>query len=220
MEDVTSHLDTLTRSLEASEEGVNVDSVVRSIAVQSLLHIGSRSVSHLLNAIERYLPFLRHIASGSAGRSLDAKMDVLNATAAFWARNRQMIGIVFDKLMQYQIINPNDIVEWTFANSERRDGRNLQSLTVFGWDLAKAALDKANGRVMIARRKVLSLIKEDDDTRAREKAKEATSMEVDGEDGPGKLAGVLRVYSLTESLVSQRARRRESCAEHGYESFH
>jgi len=56
------------------------------------------------------------------------------------------------------------------------------SLNAFEWDLLKAALDKANGRVIIARRKVTALRKEQDDTLARAKAIEGTdvgSMEVD-----------------------------------------
>jgi len=55
--------------------------------MQSLLHIGSRSFSHLLNAIERYLPLLRNIAStgaSSGSASPEAKADILTAAASFW----------------------------------------------------------------------------------------------------------------------------------------
>ncbi|KAF5372027.1 hypothetical protein D9615_008085 [Tricholomella constricta] len=177
-EDVIAHLDSLKTTLEGAEDAdtaplsVNVDATVRSIAVQSLLHIGSRSFSHLLNAIERYLPLLRAITS-----SAEAKAGILSAAAAFWKGNRQMVGIVFDKLMQYQIVDPTDVVAWTFAN--RAGG-----LDAFEWDLMRAALDKANGRVVIARRRVAALRKEEDDTRARVRARAedaAGAMEVDAE---------------------------------------
>ncbi|KAF8663576.1 hypothetical protein AX16_000920 [Volvariella volvacea WC 439] len=206
-EDVISYLDTLRSSLEASEDSghVNVDSIVRSIVVQSLLHIGSRSFSHLLNAIERYLPLLRHISMGSGGSttatngaggggrgttasgigtgSTEAKVDILTAAASFWKYNRQMVGIVFDKLMQYQIVDPTDVVAWTFANGTRLgELANSKSLSAFEWDLLKGALDKANGRVVVASRKVKVLRKEDDDTRARVMASaEVNSMEVDAD---------------------------------------
>lgn len=170
---------------------MNVDSIVRSIAVQSLLHIGSRSFSHLLNAIERYLPLLRNIASGGVssaggGGNPEAKAGILTAAAAFWKHNRQMVGIVFDKLMQYQIVDPTDVVGWTFINGSQigqlSELAGPLSLSAFEWDLMRGALDKANGRVVIARRKVTALRKEDDDTRARVKAStNDNSMEVDAD---------------------------------------
>ncbi|KAJ7666528.1 MIF4G like-domain-containing protein [Mycena rosella] len=194
-EDVISHLDTLKVTLETSDDGgvVNADLLIRSIAIQSLLHIGSRSFSHLLNAIERYLPLLRNIASGGAssaggGGNAEAKADILTASAAFWKHNRHMVAIVFDKLMQYQIVDPTDVVGWTFINRaeirELSEATGPLSLSAFEWDLLKGALDKANGRVMIARRKVMALRKEEDDTRARVKASggaDGNAMDVDSE---------------------------------------
>lgn len=188
--------------MDSSDGAINVDATVRSIAVQSLLSIGSRSFSHLLNAIERYLPLLRSLAGGGTtstgvGGNSEAKGDILTAAAAFWKRNRQMVNIVFDKLMQYQIVDPTDVVAWTFTNvagDGHLSGMGPLSLSAFEWDLLKGALDKANGRVMIARRKVAALRKEEDDTRAKAKARggvDVSSMEVDGDAAgdvkPGKL---------------------------------
>ena len=77
---------------------------------------------HFLNAIERFLPILRYLASGGVssaggGGTPEAKANILAAAAAsFWKYNRQMVAIVFVKLMQYQIVDPNDVVGWTFLN--------------------------------------------------------------------------------------------------------
>lgn len=215
-EDVISHLDGLKTTLETSDEGsINVDAVVRSIAVQALLHIGSRSFSHLLNAIERYLPLLRSIASSGASTAggngnPEAKAGILTAAAAFWKNNRQMVGIVFDKLMQYQIVDPTDVVGWTFINGaglgQPSELTGPLSLNAFEWDLMRGALDKANGRVMIARRKVTALRKEDDDTRARAKASaNDTSMEVDADAKPGDLSPNIRfLYTYVNACYSLR----------------
>ncbi|KAK7061285.1 nuclear cap-binding protein subunit 1 [Favolaschia claudopus] len=192
--DVIAQLETLKATLESSDDAVvNTDGLVRSIAIQSLLHIGSRSFSHLLNAIERYLPLLRHVAGGST----EAKADILTACAAFWKHNRHMVAIVFDKLMQYQIVDPTDVVGWTFINRagirELSESTGPLSLSAFEWDLLKAALDKANGRVMIARRKVTTLRKEDDDARAKAKASggaDGNAMEVDAEVKPDEASAV------------------------------
>ncbi|ESK93122.1 cap binding protein 80-pb [Moniliophthora roreri MCA 2997] len=188
--DVIAHLDTLKNNLEneSSDSGqlVNVDTAMRSIAIQSLLHIGSRSFSHLLNAIERYLSLLRFIANGGVseapgGGIPEAKSDILNAVAAFWKNDKLMVNIVFDKLMQYQIVDPADVVKWTFTNvSETEDElKTPLTLTAFEWSLLKGALDKANGRVTIARRKLAALRKEDDETKARANAGTTGDMDVD-----------------------------------------
>ncbi|KAI0052632.1 cap binding protein 80-PB [Auriscalpium vulgare] len=203
-EDVMSLLESLKITLVETADGdINVDSVIRSIAVQSLLHIGSRSFSHFLNAIERYLLVLRNLASGGA----DAKADLLSVVSTFWRRNRQMISIVFDKLMQYQIVDPTDVVGWVFTHmTEGLD-----------WDVLKGAVDKANGRVVIARKRVAALRKEQDDTRARAKASGGAddgAMEVDGEikqedtpaDSPALVNALNAFTSLTREQKSTLAR--------------
>lgn len=205
-EDVISYLDTLRSTLEASEEeDLSVDRTIRFIATQSLLHIGSRSFSHLLNAIERYLPLLRYISTGGVSTSsgsgnAEAKFDILTSVAAFWKYNSQLVGIVFDKLMQYQIVDPTDIVDWTFAQAQNvknvkagAGGRGTSHIGAFEWDILKAALDKANGRVLNAKRKLAVLRKEDDEHRARENA----GMDVDGEPKPGQLT-IIGVLCLSD----------------------
>jgi nuclear cap-binding protein subunit 1 len=189
-------LESLRNSLAESMQGTaNLDNVLRSIAIQSLLHTGSRSFSHFLNAVERYLPLLRNLAAGGISSNvgipnIQARMDILTASARFWRRNRQMVGIVFDKLMQYQIVDPTDVVSWAFG-SGLGNGEGPLKVDYQQWDLLRAALDKANGRVMIARRRVIALRKEEDENRARANADGANngaSMEVDADTKPGALA--------------------------------
>ena len=102
-----------------------------------------------------------------------------------------MVGIVFDKLMQYQIVDPTDVVSWAFAH--REEGLD--------WDVLKGDIDKANGRVVVARKKVAALRKEEDETRARAKASGgadvAVAMEVDAEAKPGMYLGSRATHNLT-----------------------
>lgn len=183
-EDVISHVESLKTSLETSDEHhPNVDGTVRSIVVQSLLHIGCRSFSHLLNAIERYLPLLRIVANvGPTGSGTQqAKAEILTSVGVFWIYNPQMVGIVFDKLMQYQIVDPTDVVDWIFVSGQKilhSESAITGNVSARTWDLLKAALDKANGRLVIARRKVAALRKEDDENRAHANAN-SLKMEVD-----------------------------------------
>ncbi|KZV61795.1 hypothetical protein PENSPDRAFT_592329 [Peniophora sp. CONT] len=201
-DEVTAVLDTIRDQL--NEEGeANADQVVRTITVQSLLHIGSRSFSHFLNAIERYIALLRGLAAG--GERAGAKGDVLNAAARFWHRNPQMVSIVFDKFMQYQIVDPTDCVRWVFAHAEHG----------LDWVILKGAIDKANGRVIVARKRIAALRKEEDETRARELATdstnmEATNMEVDAEVKTAEPTSESPALSAALKAVSTLSREQKS----------
>ena len=118
-----------------------------------------------------------------------------------------MILIVFDKLMQYQIVDPTDVVAWTFAHCPAvTSGRPKTTFSAFQWDLLKSALDKANGRVMVQRKKVAVLRREADDTAAIAIAHEG--MEVDPEANPGMLL-TPAVASICVLSTSQTSSLRE-----------
>ena len=90
--------------------------------------------------------------------------------------------------MQYQIVDPTDVVSWAFTQSiERIAGATHPSVGSLQWEVIKSALDKANGRVVIARRKVSALRKEADEKAAMAIVSNGASMEVDAEAKPGKL---------------------------------
>jgi nuclear cap-binding protein subunit 1 len=174
--EVMTHVETLKNNLiESGEPEQRASSLVRSMVMQSLLHIGSRSFSHFLNAMERYLPLLRSVSVS------EGKADVLEAAGDFWRKSPQMMIIVFDKLMQYQIVDPTNVVTWAFAPREGKG--EMTGLTTGDWELVKGALDKAIGRVAISKRKLGVLRKEEDDARARAKARTngGAGMDVDSE---------------------------------------
>ena len=145
-------------------------------------------------------------SAGGSGNS-EAKADILTAAAAFWKYNRQMVAVVFDKLMQYQIVDPTDVVGWTFLNGvvigQLAELAGPMNLSAFEWDLLRGAIDKANGRVTIARRKVTALRKDDDDARARVKASVDETMDVDPEP-KGRLLFIHSIpYLFTFILIEE-----------------
>lgn len=204
-------------------------STVRSITVQCLLVLGARSFSHFLNVVERYLPVL-HAVSGTP----DAKFEILEIVSGFWRRNGQFIGIIFDKLMQYQIVDPADVVSWAFEGNGLglglglgvgvgggggADGGRSEGLSTFQWEVMKSAVDKANGRVYKAQARVVQQTKADDDARAAKHAAEASAtngdgMEVDVANVNGACWGVVCVCvlrRLTWNGLQSRKRRVQSC---------
>lgn len=166
MDEVIQHVETL-RSTIIDTSDLAPDSAVRSIAVQSLLHVGARSFSHFLNAIERYLGLLRELSNSN-----DDKAEILDAAGRFWRQNLHMVGIVFDKFMQYQIVEPADVIAWAFRTSE--GGR----LGTARWDIVRAALEKSIGRVLLTKRKVAQVRKEEEDASARAKARAAAEEDI------------------------------------------
>lgn len=92
------------------DDAAQADEVVRDVVVQTLLNAGSRSFSHLLNVVERYHDLLRALSTTPA-----ARVTILASTARFWARSAQWVLIVFDKLLQYRIVEPVDVVTYVFS---------------------------------------------------------------------------------------------------------
>ena len=178
----------------------------RSITTQCLLVLGSRSFSHFLNAIERYLQVLHTLSN-----TPDAKFEVLEIVSTFWRRNRQMILIVFDKLMQYQVVDPTDVVSWAFEGGglgERGDG-----LSTFQWELVKIALDKSNGRVSIAQRRVINQRKIDEEAMAKVKAKQAGNEKIDVDDIAMAVDGLLPLlhFGPSNTLLQNLQRQARIC---------
>ncbi|KIJ26031.1 hypothetical protein M422DRAFT_272943 [Sphaerobolus stellatus SS14] len=206
--EVMNHVETMKNNfIDNGETEQRASTLIRSMVMQSLLHIGSRSFSHFLNAMERYLQLLRTISVA------EGKADLLDAAGDFWRKNSQLIIVVFDKLMQYQIVDPTNVVVWAFA--PRQSKRGLPGLTTDEWQLVKAAIDKSIGRVAISKRRLAALRKEEDDARARVKAGTdgGVGMDVDAEmkeeavEQSPALATALKGYStLTQEQKNTLAR--------------
>ena len=111
-------------------------------------------------------------------------MNILVATADFWRKNTQMIRIVFDKLMQYQIADPSVVIAWTFTYRGSDNETSKIAIDRFKREVIEGALVKANNCVLISRRKVNALQKEQDDSKAKEMT--IGNMEVDADGAPGK----------------------------------
>jgi nuclear cap-binding protein subunit 1 len=182
------------RLVDNGESETGAMSILRFIIVESLLEIGARSFSHFLNAIERYIKVMRRISVDP-----QAKAEILEATGRFWKKNSQMLIITSDKLMQYQFVDPSDLVRWAFR-------RNSGSLDTLSWELVRNAIDKANGRVVAAQKKMMQLRKEQDEALAAQTAQVDANMEYDGNVKQGQPIFVPKTYpdSLQKTQTSSR----------------
>ncbi|GMK55464.1 hypothetical protein CspeluHIS016_0205200 [Cutaneotrichosporon spelunceum] len=138
--------------------------IVKMVA-ETILKLGDRSFSHFLNATERYLEVLRFVTNDYASRRV-----VLDAIGSFWRRSSQMRLITIDKYLQYNILEPLDVVDWIFAAQPGSDTVPDGWTDVDKWELLCMTLDKVVGRVVRERRRLRTVEKADEVARARRAA--------------------------------------------------
>ncbi|GAA5880762.1 hypothetical protein JCM16303_004343 [Sporobolomyces ruberrimus] len=168
VQDAEEELKSFQKSLE-SEHGMNgeeAERVTRDMAIQTVLNVGSRSFSHFLNALERYLVLLRNLTPSAA-----KKQDLLRAVSNFWRRNGQFHLIVLDKLLQYRLLEPSDVISWVFA--PQVDGEKRKTWADLDlWQTVGVVLRTLESRTEAGRGRLEGL-KREEETREAEKADNA-----------------------------------------------
>lgn len=164
-----------------SEEAA--ERLIKDIVYQCMLVVGSRSFSHFLNILERYIALLREFTAQSADR-----LALLRSVSRFWTENSQFSTIVFDKLLQYRIVDPIDVVGWVFGGErgsvEEEDsaaGRDWSSVT--SWDILRMTLEKVQTRVINTTARLQVLRKREEDRVDAEAAAGAEVVEGKIDDG-------------------------------------
>jgi hypothetical protein len=112
------------------------------LAIQSLLQIGSKSFSHFLNMLERYVTVLRDVTSTAARRQ-----KLLSSIAAFCGSNYHFITIVIDKLVRYQILDPIDVVRWIISTEAAFLSINQWEILVNTFDLLTTRVNGISARL-------------------------------------------------------------------------
>lgn len=167
----------LKRILELAECSSANDTIpleYRRIAAHCVLQIGARSFSHFLNATERYLHLLRHLAHTAKGRR-----ELLVFVREFWETSSQMRVMVIDKYLQYDLVDYQDVVAIVFDEFSRKpataaaQGRNDRP-TVWtdfhAWELLNNALIKSKGRLIAIGKRIALTEKADEAVRAKRNA--------------------------------------------------
>ncbi|BGO90576.1 hypothetical protein NBRC10512_005296 [Rhodotorula toruloides] len=158
--EATEELDSFQKSLETEHNmtAEAAENVKRDMAVQTILNVGSRSFSHFLNALERYLTLLRNLSS-----SPSARQHLLNTVAAFWKRHPQFHLIVLDKLLQYRLVDTRDVIAWVFAPSEEQEGSKTKTWSDPDlWQMVKITLRSVTGQIDSAKMRVEGLKREEE----------------------------------------------------------
>ncbi|OBZ91140.1 Nuclear cap-binding protein subunit 1 [Choanephora cucurbitarum] len=129
------------------EDDAGQQQKVRFMFVQCLLLVGSKSFSHILNVVERYLDILRMINS-----TPEARLHTVHIVASFWKNNTQFLGILLDKLLNYRIIDPTSVITWAFEIDQSESAGRA-----YVWEILKNTLNKVNSRVVQVKGKLDAL---------------------------------------------------------------
>ncbi|KAB5575975.1 MIF4G like-domain-containing protein [Coniochaeta sp. 2T2.1] len=91
----------------------NLDPLVTStdVFVTAVLHMGSKTLSHVLAAIERNKDRLLDIGSASDA----AREQILDSVANYWAAHPGVAVTIVEKLLNYSILQPLTVVRWALV---------------------------------------------------------------------------------------------------------
>lgn len=90
-----------------------IDALVAStdVFVTCVLHIGSKSLSHVLAAIERTKERL-----ADAGAASDAaRSQIVSAIMAYWSAHPGVALSIIEKLLNYSILTPATVINWALT---------------------------------------------------------------------------------------------------------
>ncbi|CDR99104.1 related to 80 kDa nuclear cap binding protein [Sporisorium scitamineum] len=160
------------------------DVVVRDLTIQCVLQVGFRSFSHFLNIVERYHALLRQLS-----RSPRMRAAILAGAVRFWSRSQQWVHIVVDKLLQYRIVEPADVVEFIFSPPTDEPATILSSgggdveregwVGFNTWTLLRMTLEKVNGRVDQLKKRLEEIQRKEAEKRERKDAAAAAGLPLD-----------------------------------------
>lgn len=112
---------------KAAEQGVEDPSIVAVDAfMTAICHIGSKSLSHVLSYIDRCRVRLLVMVQDSDV----AKRQIINSVLEYW-KDQPGVGIsILDKLLNYSILSPMSVIDWTLVHDESK-GRKLSQNHVY-----------------------------------------------------------------------------------------
>lgn len=113
------------------------------ILTQCILLVGSKSFSHFLNSLERYLQLFKSLSSTASKRT-----DLIDTAWKFFAPQKQMSLIVLDKLLRYRVLDPKDVVGWIFgASADAWSDINVYELLTNTIDVAQSRIANASAKL-------------------------------------------------------------------------
>ncbi|KAK4451871.1 MIF4G like-domain-containing protein [Podospora aff. communis PSN243] len=134
------------------------------VFVTAVLHVGSKSLSHVLAAIERTKDRLTDAGAASEA----ARAQIISAVMAYWASHPGVAIAIVEKLLNYSILTPAAVINWalvTSAGSTKGDALSRAHI----YELVFNTVMKVTGRVrQVVQKSLQPDVMVDGDTRDAE----------------------------------------------------
>lgn len=133
--------DSILSWIEEGPAWAEVDREQKLVYVlDTVLHLGSKSFSHLLLRIERLLDLLKKMLE-----SEEAQTQALRIISKFWDSSPLHLEICVDKFMTYRLIPSEKVANWLFSEDASRFGRSVV------WALLHCAIQHSVSRAKSTR---------------------------------------------------------------------
>ncbi|KAH6840844.1 MIF4G like-domain-containing protein [Chaetomium sp. MPI-CAGE-AT-0009] len=137
-------IDAVIQRIQSQAIDREIDALVAStdVFVTCVLHVGSKSLSHVLAAIERTKDRL-----ADAGAASDAaRSQIISATMAYWSAHPGVALSIIEKLLNYSILTPETVITWALVG--RAGNSRGEALSVAHvYEMVFNTVIKVTGRV-------------------------------------------------------------------------
>lgn len=107
------------------------------VFVQTLLNLGSKSISHSFAAISKF-----HYVFKILAESEEAQICILRNVWELWQRHTQMVCVLVDKMLKTQIVECNAVATWLFSKEMAPFFTHN-----YLWEILHLTIDKMNKHV-------------------------------------------------------------------------
>lgn len=137
-------IDAIIQRIQSQAIDREIDALVAStdVFVTCVLRVGSKSLSHVLAAIERTKDRL-----ADAGAASDAaRAQIITATMAYWSAHPGVALSIIEKLLNYSILTPETVINWALVS--RAGNTRGEALSVAHiYEMVFNTVIKVTGRV-------------------------------------------------------------------------
>ncbi|CAI5518984.1 unnamed protein product, partial [Closterium sp. Naga37s-1] len=108
------------------------------VVAQTLLVLGSKSITHAVTVLERYGLALQLLAPDQS-----SQVQLLHSIWTVWANAPQMAAVVVDRCLGFRLVSPLALLDWCFLPSHY----DLYHTSERIWEILRTAVSKAANRL-------------------------------------------------------------------------
>ncbi|XP_059175429.1 nuclear cap-binding protein subunit 1-A-like [Physella acuta] len=118
-------------------ENKNFNPLKIDVFFSTLLHLGSKSISHSFAALSKFHPNLKSLAEFD-----DGKICLLKVLYETWKNNQQIMVVLVDKLLRTEVVECSSVANWLFSFEMQHDFTSF-----YVWEIMHSTIKKMSQHV-------------------------------------------------------------------------